>query len=60
MAKYSRFDPNNKKKSRDKSSREDKLKSNNLRKTKAVDILEDDWKELDDKFNLENIIKNLE
>lgn len=60
MAKYTRFDPNNKKKSRDKSSREDRLKSNNLKKSRQVDIFEDDWEELNSKFNIENIIKNLE
>jgi hypothetical protein len=57
MAKYSRFDPSNKKKSRDKNTNTEKLKSSKIKKFNKVDS--EDWEEYDQKFNLQNVMKNI-
>jgi adenosyl cobinamide kinase/adenosyl cobinamide phosphate guanylyltransferase len=57
MAKYSRFDPSNKKKNRDKNFNVEKQKNSRIKKhDKNVD---EDWEEYDEKFNLQNVMKNI-
>jgi len=58
MAKYSRFDPSNKKKSRDKNSVFSE--KNKISKAKKVQRdIEVDWGDYEDKYDLQKIVKNL-